>query len=38
MRGDISDVKSTMNVWFEISLDKQTEHEFYTKFLISQMT
>ena len=26
------------NEWFEIFLDKQTEHKFYTIFLISQMT
>ena len=24
--------------WFEIFLDKQMEHKFYTIFLISQMT
>ena len=24
--------------WFEIFLEKQTEHKFYTIFLISQMT
>ena len=35
---EIAPASFSSSLWFEIFLDKQTEHKFYTIFLISQMT